>query len=101
ANFTDSTISLEQLSQRFNLSSAYISTMFKKRTGEHFSKCVERLRIQKACHMILDERYKISEIAEKVGYLSDTSFRRSFKKTVGITPSEYYAKNKGKIKDSQ
>ena len=32
---------------------------------------------------------KLADIAEKVGYTSDLSFRRAFKKVTGMNPGEY------------
>lgn len=92
-NYADYELSLEKLSARFNLNVAYTSTIFRKKTGDTFLHFVEQLRIKKACEMILTSEYKISEIAQAVGYTNDTSFRRSFKRITGISPSQYYAEN--------
>lgn len=92
-NFADSELSLEKLSARFNLNVAYTSTVFRKKTGDTFLHYVEKLRIEKACEMILSSEYKITVIAEKTGYTNDTSFRRSFKRITGLSPSQYYSEN--------
>ena len=39
--------------------------------------------------MIKNTDMKIWDIAEAVGYTSDTSFRRAFKRITGVTPGEY------------
>ena len=50
---------------------------------------IEKLRIEKACHLIKNTDMKITEIAETVGYASGASFRRAFKKVTGVSPVEY------------
>ena len=92
-NYADSDLSLEKLSARFNLNVAYTSTVFRKKTGDTFLHYVEKLRIEKACELILTSEYKITVVAEKVGYTNDTSFRRSFKRITGVSPSQYYSEN--------
>jgi AraC-like DNA-binding protein len=47
------------------------------------------LRINKAWELIKQTDYTIEEISEKVGYSSALSFRRAFKKVVGMPPSVY------------
>ena len=32
---------------------------------------------------------QVKEVSDKTGYLSDVSFRRAFKKKLGISPSDY------------
>ena len=50
---------------------------------------IEKCRIEKACNLIKNTNMKIGDIAETVGYTSDVSFRRAFKKVTGISPGEY------------
>lgn len=92
-NYADSELSLEKVSDRFNLNVAYTSTVFRKKTGDTFLHYVENLRIEKACELILTSEYKIAVVAEKVGYTNDASFRRSFKRVMGVSPSQYYSEN--------
>ena len=46
-------------------------------------------RLKEAKKMILENQYKISEIAEKVGYHDISYFIRVFKKKYGVTPNNY------------
>lgn len=61
---------------------------FKKMYGVSFSSSLEMKRIRYA-QEFLKEKRSIGEVAQAVGYSSDYSFRRAFKRVVGVTPSDY------------
>lgn len=93
-NFSRNDLSRDTLTDAFGLTDiTYISKMFKRFMNENFSSYLERIRIEKACVM-LDNQRPVKEVAEAVGYLSDISFRRAFKKRMGMSPSEYAARQK-------
>ena len=46
-------------------------------------------RLKKAAEMLAEGTYKIYEIADRVGFSSQSNFTRSFQKQFGITPTEY------------
>jgi len=46
-------------------------------------------RLKRAAELLRQGGYKIYEVAEMVGYHSQTNFGRSFLKQFGMTPSEY------------
>jgi len=87
-HLSDPDLCLQMAADHFNLSSAYISSLVKDETGQSFSVYCERLRIANACEM-LREGKQIQSVAEAVGYSSAHTFRRVFKKVVGILPSQY------------
>ncbi|GAA3402406.1 helix-turn-helix domain-containing protein [Paenibacillus hodogayensis] len=87
--FTDPGLSLAEAASRFNMSESYLSQFFREQTGETFSTYVETLRIGLARQLILEGRDSIDEIAQKAGYNSTHSFRRAFKRVMGIVPSAY------------
>ena len=91
-NFCDNKLSLKQISETFGMHESYISNVFKNALGENLSVYIERLRIEKACDMVKNTDMKIQEIADAVGYTSDASFRRAFKKITGVSPLEYREK---------
>ena len=88
-NYCDSGLSLKQISNVFGLREDYISKLFKTRVSENLSEVIEKLRIEKSCDLLKNTNKKISEIADAVGYTSDASFRRAFKKVTGVSPGEY------------
>ena len=88
-HYCESELSLKTLSQEFDFSESYISTLFKATYEKPISSFIEELRIRRACELITGTEQKISDVAEKTGYSSDTSFRRAFKKVTGLSPIEY------------
>ena len=88
-NYCDNMLSLKQISQALGLHESYISNLFRNEYGEPVSGVIESRRIEKACKLIRNTDMKISDIAEAVGYSSDVSFRRAFKRIVGMSPGEY------------
>ncbi|MGN1059527.1 MAG: helix-turn-helix domain-containing protein, partial [Clostridia bacterium] len=91
-NYSRNDLSRDTLASAFGLTDiTYISKMFKRFMNENFSSYLERIRIEKACDL-LDSHRPVKEVAEAVGYLSDISFRRAFKKRMGMSPSEYISR---------
>ena len=54
---------------------------------EALNRC--RLRIERAIELIQEGKLKIAEIAEAVGYTNDQTFRRAFKRVMGVSPTAY------------
>jgi len=89
-NYSDSQLSLASVASRFGLTEANLSMFFKERTGENFSTYVENLRIEQACELLKKRGgAPINKIAELVGYNSDHSFRRAFKRIKCISPTDF------------
>ena len=61
---------------------------FKKMYGVSFSSYLEVLRMRYAQEKLKDGQ-AVQDVATAVGYGSDYSFRRAFKRVVGVTPSDY------------
>lgn len=89
AHYSDCTISVVTVADAFHMSASYFSTYFKKQMDVTFSKYLETLRINKACEMIKNTDLNIEAISAQVGYSSSLSFRRAFKKVMGIPPTSY------------
>lgn len=85
-NYKDSSLSLNKISDTFNISESYFSHLFKEETKENFSEYLEKLRIDQAMKLLKSTDMSIVDIASDVGYNSALSFRRAFKKLHGITP---------------
>lgn len=82
-------ISLDDVSRNVNISPYYFSKLFKDDTGEGFIEYLTNLRIEKAKELLCDCAYSMKEICSLVGYSDPNYFSRTFKKNVGVTPTEY------------
>lgn len=90
ANYRDPGLCLSMVSAEFHLSEGYISSLFKKEAGINFAEYLEQLRVKAAC-ILLQDGAKVQKVSEQVGYNSIQSFRRAFKRVLGVSPSEYAA----------
>lgn len=82
-------IYLDTLAEKLNISSGYLSTYFKEKTGINMVEYINEVRIREATVLLLGSPLKIQEVAEAVGYRNITSFNRMFKKYTGLTPNDY------------
>lgn len=86
---TNPNLSLDLLSEQFQMNSKTLSKLFKEETGQKFVDYLIELRINHARHLLEDTHHSIQEIAEEVGYTNAISFGRMFKKVVSVSPGEY------------
>ncbi len=86
-------ISLELLSRESDVSSYYLSKLFREETGETFMEYLTNLRINKAKELINTTDRTMKDICQAVGYGDPNYFSRMFKKNVGVTPTEYRENN--------
>ncbi len=89
ANIFDPDLSLNLLSDRFGVSNASISRIFKKAANDNFYSYVTRKRMERAKELLRLRGYCPAEIANEVGYDNDYSFKRAFQRTYGISPKDY------------
>lgn len=82
-------ISLSSLSAIVNYNETYISRLFKQSTGVKLSEYIYQERIAKAKYLLSTSSDSIQAIAAAIGFDSPQYFSLVFKKSVGITPSEY------------
>ncbi len=87
-------IGLQEISSKFFMSSDYLSTQFKAKTGKNFKDYLSNLRIQKAEELLMHPEFKISEVAELVGYNDSGYFIKVFKNKLGCTPNQFREQRK-------
>jgi two-component system response regulator YesN len=88
-DYANPELSLDYLSDKFEINPKYVSQLFKEEFGENFLDFLMRKRIEEAKRMLLSESHSIREIGDQVGYTNATTFRRVFKKVVGFSPVDY------------
>ena len=94
-----SDLSLSTLASAQNVSSGYLSTIFKKETGKTVSEYIRDKRIKAAQKLLSTTHLQVQTIALHCGIMDVQYFTKLFKKTTGMTPKEYreYTTNIQKI----
>ena len=82
-------LDLDKVAKEFYVSPNYLSTLIRKETGITYRQHVIRAKMNVAKQMLDDTRMSIEEIAYAVHYENYISFYNAFKKSEGITPTEY------------
>ena len=86
-------IGLQDVAQCCNVSPEYLSRIFKEETGVKFVDFLANFRISVGKRMLATGNYKVSEVAEAVGFNDQKYFQKVFKKICGISPAEYKKEN--------
>ena len=87
-HYSDPGLNLSMLAERLGMSERKLYGDFKICFGMTFSACLEKYRIESACSL-LKAGTPVGETARLSGYGSDYSFRRVFKRVIGISPSDF------------
>lgn len=82
-------ITLKMVSAIAGMSPFAFSRYFKKYNGGGFIEYLNRVRMSKICHLLRETEYQIQNIALECGFSSISNFNKQFKRTEGISPSEY------------
>lgn len=89
SHYMDEEISLNTVANVANVSSNHFSALFSQNMGQTFIEYLTALRMNKAKELLRCTGMRSSEIAGEVGYKDAHYFSYLFKKTQGMTPSDY------------
>lgn len=81
--------SLEGAAEVVGLSPNYLSKIYKEKSGSGFLEKLNKIRMEKACELLMDPSYKNYEIAFYVGYDNPKNFSRAFKMYFNMSPMDY------------
>ena len=95
-HYMDEEISLNRVAHVANVSANHFSALFSQNMGQTFIEYLTSLRMDKAKELLRCTSKRSSEIAGEVGYKDAHYFSYLFKKTQGMTPSEY-RKTRGEV----
>ena len=89
SHYMDEEISLNTVANVANVSSNHFSALFSQNMGQTFIEYLTTLRMNKAKELLRCTGMRSSEIAGEIGYKDAHYFSYIFKKTQGMTPSDY------------
>lgn len=83
-------LSVKALAYKASYSEHYFHRLFKNVTGESVHQYIKRTRLEAAANqLIFSPHLTVQNIAETCGFLSLSSFTRTFKSTYSVTPGEW------------
>lgn len=81
--------SASALAAELGMSESRFSRFFRKATGNTFTDFVNRVRISRACQLLMDTDQQVTHICYEVGFNNVANFNRRFLDIKGMTPSEF------------
>lgn len=82
-------ITLDEIAHKLGITPEYLSTQFRKETGDTFSNYIRDFRIKKSKELLLGTQLKLHQISAQIGYSDPKYFSQVFKKAVGQLPADY------------
>lgn len=87
---SDPDINIRNIAESIDISESHLSHIFKKETDYTVNAYITRYRMRTAMRLLKSHKHKVYEVAEMVGYRDIAYFSATFKKIIGVNPSEYY-----------
>ena len=87
--FNPDYINLPYIAELVHFNPSYLSRLFKKVANISISDYIMECKLVQAKHLLKDSDTKIHDIAESLGYTSQSNFTRVFKKATGMTPHDF------------
>lgn len=85
-------VSLSAICDEMGYNVQYVSRSFKAQMGMTFSEYLFKVRIQRACSLLLSTDMTIQEVSNAVGYSNTAFFHKVFKSVIGETPADFRKK---------
>lgn len=85
--------SLSEVAAHVHFNPTYLSTLFKRITGERFVNYITRIRMEQARLLLHNTEMKIAEVAHSVGYDDPNYFTTAFSRQHGMSPNQYRKKH--------
>lgn len=82
-------LSAASLAQELGMTESRFSRFFRRSTGNTFTDFVNRVRVNRACQLLMETERYVTHIAYDVGFNNLANFNRRFLDIKGMTPSEY------------
>lgn len=89
AHYHLSGLTVKDIASDQYINQTYLRSMFKAEVGTTVSDYITTLRLENAKALLGERKYRLADIAERVGYADASYFSKSFKKYYGLSPSQY------------
>lgn len=86
-NYQDPDLNISLTAMHFDMTPAYLSSLFKKQVGKNLLEYINTVRIG-AARELLQKGYSVVEVSGMVGFRDSGAMIRVFKKITGVTPGQ-------------
>jgi signal transduction histidine kinase/ligand-binding sensor domain-containing protein/DNA-binding response OmpR family regulator len=98
-NVTNVNFSVEELSNKLNLSRVSLYKKMLSLTGKTPVYCIRTVRLKRAVQLLQKSQLSIANVAYEVGFNNPTYFSKVFKEEYGVLPSEYVVEYNKTVKE--
>ncbi len=85
----DKQITVAQLAEEAGVRSEHLARLFQRFAGEPPSRLLQRLRMNKAAHLLADTGFSVARVSGSVGYGDPFAFSKAFRRSFGLSPRKY------------
>lgn len=82
-------LSASALAAELGMSESRFSRFFRRATGNTFTEFVNRVRVNRACQLLMNSDRLVTHICYEVGFNNVANFNRRFLEIKGVTPSDF------------
>lgn len=82
-------LNLRTVARTLGFNASYFSARFKKETGQTLTEFILQERMRLAANLLLTTRLQVQSVAQYCGYLDANYFSRTFRQSVGESPTDY------------
>ena len=83
------TITIDMIAEHVGMNRSSFCTFFKKATGQTYITYLNKLRVDRACSLLRQGSFNVTEVCYMVGFNDVPYFNRCFKNNRGMSPKEY------------
>ena len=88
-HYSDPDLCLDSIADEFNVSAKYLSRCFKEQTQNNLSTTITSIRMNHAKMILETQDINIEQLSLMCGYRSSNTFYKAFRRTWGVSPSDY------------
>ena len=88
-----SRIYLKEMAEYVGMNPSYLSRFFSEKEGVVLQQYIQREKVRTACNLLKYSERSVADIAQYMGFQSQSSFSRVFKRWQAMTPLEYRNQN--------
>ena len=92
-----SQFSMKELAQQLDMPERMFSRFFRSATGNSFTDFVNRLRVNKACELLMETERYVTNICYDAGFNNVANFNRRFLELKGMTPKAFRQQAQGRF----